>query len=49
MVQELLNIEGFYQRKFSKKKRILFFREMQVSSWYCWKALDESGLLEVIL
>ncbi len=45
MVQELLNIEQFCQRKFNKIKAKCF----RTNSWYCWKTLDEWDFLEVIL
>jgi hypothetical protein len=44
-MQELLNIKQNFQRKFPKK---IIFKEIRASSWYCWKALDEQGFLEVI-
>jgi hypothetical protein len=47
MVQELLNIEQFCQRKFNKIKTKCF-REIEANSWYCWKTLDEWDFLEVI-
>jgi hypothetical protein len=39
-MQELLNIEQFCQRIVFKKSKLI-----RVSSWYCWKALDEWGFL----
>jgi hypothetical protein len=38
MVQELLNIEQFCQRKLNKIKT-KYFREIGASSWYYWKSL----------
>jgi hypothetical protein len=36
-----LNIEQFIIIKKSKKLKENFFREIEASFWYCWKALDE--------
>jgi len=41
-MQELLNTEQFYQKKFNKIKKKYFKKKFEVSFWY-WKALDEWG------
>jgi hypothetical protein len=42
MVQEILNIEQFFQRKFNKIKTNYLKKLMQASpSFHCWKGLDE--------
>ncbi len=39
MMQELLNIKQFRERKF-KKIKTMFLKEIGASSWYYKKALD---------
>jgi len=40
-----LNIEQFYHWKSNKIK--IKFKEIWVLSWYCWKVLNEIGLVEM--
>ncbi len=47
MVQELLKIEQFCERK-SKKIKYKHFRKIGASSWCYWKAFDDLDFLEVI-
>ncbi len=47
MVQELLNIEEFCQRKFNKIKTKIF-NDIGAKSWSYWKALDDQDFLETI-
>jgi hypothetical protein len=47
MVEGLLNIQQFCQRKFNKIT-CKFFRDFVASSWYDWKALNKWDFLHVI-
>jgi hypothetical protein len=47
MMQELLNIKQFFERKF-KQIKTMFLKEIGASSWYSKKALDYWDFLGLV-
>ncbi len=48
IVQELMNIENFIQRKFNKIYTYIYM-ETEAHFWYCWKVFNEQDFMDVTL